>query len=171
MNEIYPLWVAAHGVMIITPVNWYQAPGPLKAMMDRLVCADGGNPDPSSTYGKNPKEAKALELAGWPYPRHLAGRQISVVVHGDSTGAESQRRSLVDWATDLRMIPAGRHAELDSYIGYYEPYALSHEALNRDTAFQAEVENAAITLCEAVRASRNGKCIPAGASLVDPRPK
>ena len=28
MNEIYPIWVAAHGIMIITPVNWYQAPGP-----------------------------------------------------------------------------------------------------------------------------------------------
>ena len=27
MNEIYPLWVAAHGIMIITPVNWYHAPG------------------------------------------------------------------------------------------------------------------------------------------------
>ena len=26
MNEIYPMWVAAHGVMIVTPVNWYQAP-------------------------------------------------------------------------------------------------------------------------------------------------
>jgi hypothetical protein len=26
MNEIYPLWVAAHGIMIVTPVNWYQAP-------------------------------------------------------------------------------------------------------------------------------------------------
>jgi hypothetical protein len=24
MNEIYPLWVAAHGIMIVTPVNWYQ---------------------------------------------------------------------------------------------------------------------------------------------------
>jgi len=24
MNEIYPMWVAAHGIMIITPVNWYQ---------------------------------------------------------------------------------------------------------------------------------------------------
>jgi multimeric flavodoxin WrbA len=35
MNEIYPLWVAAHDIMIITPVNWYQAPGPLKAMIDR----------------------------------------------------------------------------------------------------------------------------------------
>ncbi len=48
MNEIYPLWVAAHGIMIVTPVNWYHAPTGLKAMIDRLVCADGGNPDPSS---------------------------------------------------------------------------------------------------------------------------
>jgi multimeric flavodoxin WrbA len=70
MNEIYPLWVAAHGILVVTPVNWYQAPGPLKAMMDRLVCADGGNPDPSSTHGKVAAEAKALELEGWPYPRH-----------------------------------------------------------------------------------------------------
>ncbi len=23
MNEIYPMWAAAHGVMIVTPVNWY----------------------------------------------------------------------------------------------------------------------------------------------------
>jgi len=44
MNEIYPLWVAAAGIMIVTPVHWYQAPTVLKAMMDRLVCADGGNP-------------------------------------------------------------------------------------------------------------------------------
>ena len=44
MNEIYPRWVAAHGVMIVTPVYWYQAPSVLKLMMDRLVCADGGNP-------------------------------------------------------------------------------------------------------------------------------
>ena len=28
MNDIYPLWVAAHGIMIIAPVNWYQAPEP-----------------------------------------------------------------------------------------------------------------------------------------------
>ena len=74
MNEIYPLWVAAQGIMIVTPVNWYHAPSGLKAMMDRLVCADGGNPDPSSTHGKKAAEAKALELNGWPYPRHLAGR-------------------------------------------------------------------------------------------------
>jgi hypothetical protein len=29
MNEIYPMWVAAHGIMIVTPVNWYQVTSPL----------------------------------------------------------------------------------------------------------------------------------------------
>jgi multimeric flavodoxin WrbA len=74
MNELYPRWVAAHGIMIVTPVYWYQTPSVLKLMIERLVCADGGNPDPTTTGGKNPAKAKALELAGWPYPRHLAGR-------------------------------------------------------------------------------------------------
>jgi multimeric flavodoxin WrbA len=78
MNEIYPLWVAAHGIMIVTPVNWYHAAAGLKAMIDRLVCADGGNPDPSSTHGKRPEEAKALELKGWPYGMaDVAGRADS----------------------------------------------------------------------------------------------
>src|SRR5688572_21341829 len=94
MSEIYPRWVAAHGIMIVTPVHWYQAPSVLKLMIDRLVCADGGNPDPTSTHGKKPEEAKALELAGWPFPRHLAGRAFSIVVHGDAEGAETLRRSL-----------------------------------------------------------------------------
>jgi multimeric flavodoxin WrbA len=44
MNEIYPLWVAAHGALIVTPVNWYHVPAGLKAMMDRLVCADRAIP-------------------------------------------------------------------------------------------------------------------------------
>jgi len=171
MNEIYPLWVAAHGIMIIAPVNWYQVASPLKAMMDRLVCADGGNPDPTSTHGKHADEAKALELAGWPYPRHLAGRLISVVVHGDSVGAESLRRSLVDWATDMHLVPAGANALVDAYVGYYEPYARSHAALDRDEAFQTEVRNAAKTLAEAVRAKRAGHMVEAGRELSDPRPK
>ncbi len=54
MNEIYPRWVAAHGVMILCPVHWYQAPASLKLMIDRLVCADGGNPDPTTTQGQEP---------------------------------------------------------------------------------------------------------------------
>jgi hypothetical protein len=53
-------------------------------MNDRLVCADGGNPDPTTTGGKNLAKAKALELVGWSYPRHLAGRAFGIVVHGDA---------------------------------------------------------------------------------------
>src|SRR6267142_5157908 len=136
MNELYPRWVAAHGVMIVTPVYWYQAPSVLKLMIDRLVCADGGNPDPTSTHGKKPDEAKALELKGWHYPRHLKGRHFGVVVHGDTVGAETLRRSLADWLTDMSLISAGGMSEADGYVGYMEPYATSHQALDDDEDFQ-----------------------------------
>lgn len=171
MNEIYPLWVEAHGIMIITPVNWYQVSSPVKLMMDRLVCADGGNPDPTTTHGKHAREAKEIEMRGWHYPRHLAGRFYSVVSHGDVEGAENARRSLSDWLRFMHLVPAGPLAELDRYIGYWEPYATSHEALDRDQAVQEEVRNAARTLLEAVFASRAGHKIGAGGRLKEPRSK
>jgi multimeric flavodoxin WrbA len=170
MNELYPRWVAAHGVMIVTPVYWYQAPSVLKLMMDRLVCADGGNPDPTTTHGKKVGEAKALELAGWAYPRHLAGRVFSVVVHGDTVGAATLRRSLTDWLSDMKMVPATAQGGIDRYIGYYEPYATSHDALDQDTAVQHEVGNAAKALVEAVRLSRAGRFRDLEPDS-DPRPK
>jgi multimeric flavodoxin WrbA len=171
MAEIYPMWVAAHGVMIVTPVNWYQVSSPLKLMMDRMVCADGGNPDPTTTHGKDAKAAKALELAGWDYPRHLAGRIFSVVVHGDVEGAENVRRAIGDWLRFMRLEPAGTAAELDRYVGYWKPYATSHEELDADRAIQDEVRNAARTLLEAVRARRAGRQVAAGAGLRAPREK
>jgi multimeric flavodoxin WrbA len=172
MNELYPRWVAAHGVMILTPVYWYQAPSVLKLMMDRLVCADGGNPDQTSTHGKKPDEAKALELGppGWHYPRHLAGRVFSVVVHGDVIGAETLRRTLCDWLTDMELIPASPQAGIDGYIGYYGPYATSHDALDADTGIQREVRAAARALGEAVTLSRAGR-LPRVQSEADVRPK
>src|ERR687898_1518678 len=157
MNEIYPRWVAAHGVMIVTPVYWYQAPSGLKLMMDRLVCADGGNPDPTTTHGKKPAEAKELELKGWHYPRHLAGRVFAVVVHGDVVGAETLRRSLSDWLTDMELVPAMAQGGIDRYIGYYGPYATSHDALDADTSVQGEVRAAARAVVEAVALARDGR--------------
>jgi multimeric flavodoxin WrbA len=170
MNEIYPMWVAAHGIMIISPVHWYQAPAALKLMMDRLVCADGGNVDPTTTHGKDAQRAKQLELSGWPYPRHLAGRLFSVVVHGDSAGAESLRRMLADWLTDMHLVPAGPAALLDRYVGYYKAYATSHRELDDEMPLFEEVRNAARILNESVTRYRAGQR-PAGAELHDPRPK
>jgi multimeric flavodoxin WrbA len=171
MNEIYPRWVAAHGVMIVTPVYWYQAPSVLKLMMDRLVCADGGNPDPTTTHGKNPTMAKALELQGWRYPRHLAGRHFSIVVHGDAAGTESLRRSLTDWLQDMHLVQASPLATIDRYIGYYEPYATSHDALDKDLALHTEVRNAAKALVDAVRQDRAGESPKRALDIQDPRPK
>jgi multimeric flavodoxin WrbA len=171
MNEIYPLWVRAHGIMLITPVNWYHTSSPMKLMIDRLVCADGGNPDPTTTHGKDPHLAKQLELDGWPYPRHLEGRLFAIVVHGDVEGAENVRRSLADWLRFMHLVPAGVPAELDRYIGYWQPYATSHDALDKDLAIQEEVRNAARTLLEAVQARRSGHLVSAGDDLPQVRQK
>jgi multimeric flavodoxin WrbA len=119
-------------------------------MMDRLVCADGGNPDPTSTHGKDPQKAKALELQGWPYPKHLAGRAYGVVVHGDVSGIEPVRHALCDWLDWMGLIDSGAKSQLDRFIGYYEPYATSHEPLDRDAGVQEEVRNAARAVAEFV---------------------
>ena len=171
MADIYPMWIRAHGVFVISPVNWYMASSPFKLMMDRMVCCDGGNPDPSSTHGKHADEAKRIELEGWDYPRHLAGRLFAVVVHGDVEGAENVRRSISDWMRFMQMMPAGPYAELDRYIGYWEPYATSHDAFDKDTDVQGEVRNAALALLEGLRAMRAGRQIIAGAHLKQPREK
>jgi multimeric flavodoxin WrbA len=171
MAEIYERWTAAHGVLIVTPVHWYQVPSVLKLMIDRLVCADGGNPDVTSTAGKDVDKAKALEMAGWPYPKHLAGRAYGLVVHGDVAGIEGVRRALSDWLDWMGLIDAGPKARLDRFIGYYEPYATSHEALDRDQAVQDEVRNVAQALVEAVGELRAGRLSAPGADLAAPRPK
>lgn len=171
MGEIYERWVAAHGVLLVTPVYWYQVASPMKLMIDRMVCADGGNPDPSLTDGKDPAKAKALELAGWNYPKHLAGRTYGVVVHGDVAGTDSVRRALCDWLDWMGLVDAGTHAKLDRYIGYYEPYATSHDALDRDGAVQEEVRNAARALVAAVALLRQGGLQEPDAGLAAPRPK
>ena len=170
MNDIYPRWVAAHGVLIVTPVYWYQAPSVLKLMIDRLVCADGGNPDPTTTRGKQPEEAKALEVNGWHYPRHLADRLFGVVVHADTAGADTLRRSLTDWLTDMDLVPA-TGATLDRYIGYYEPYATSHDALDADEEIQQEVRNVARSLAQGLKLARSGQFARSDRPRRDPRPK
>lgn len=171
MAEIYEKWVSAHAVIILTPVYWYSMPSVLKLMIDRLVCADGGNPDPTSTQGKKAGLAKELELAGWDYPKHLAGRVYGVVVHGDVAGIEGTRRGLSDWLDWMGLVDAGSMARLDRYVGYFESYAQSHEALDRDTDVQEEVRNVARAVAHAVGELRAGRLSQPDLSLKAPRPK
>ncbi len=171
MNEIYQRWVAAHGVIVFSPTHWYQATSPLRLMIDRPVCADGGNPDPTGTHGKKPAQAKALELKGWDYPKHLEGRAYGVVVHGDVAGIESLRRNLCDWLDWMGLVDAGTQSRLDRYVGYYEPYATGHDALDADKALQDEVRNVARAVANAVGELRAGRLQPPDHLLERPRPK
>jgi len=171
MDDIYPRWTAAHGVFILCPVHWYQAPASLKLMIDRLVCADGGNPDPTTTRGKDPARAKEMELNGWPYPKHLAGRAYAVVAHGDAAGPENLRRMLSDWLTDIGMVQAGPQAALDTWIGWYKPYATSHEDLDEDKELFVQVQQAALSLANMVQQLRSGAYRAPNAGLHSPREK
>ena len=71
----------------------------------------------------------------------------------------------------MGLIDAGPQARLDRYIGYFEPYATSHQALDRDEAVQEEVRNAARALLQAVAALRKGELSAPGRDLRKPRPK
>lgn len=171
MAEIYERWTKAHAVIILSPVYWYQSPSPLKLMIDRLVCADGGNPDPTSTSGKNATKAKNLEMSGWGYPQHLAGRAYGLVIHGDVAGIEGSRRALSDWLDWMGFIDAGAQSRLDRFIGYYEPYANSHVSLDKDESIQEETRNVARAVVKAVAELRSGGLQAIQPILSRPRPK
>jgi hypothetical protein len=71
----------------------------------------------------------------------------------------------------MGLVSAGNKAVMESYIGYYEPYATSHESLDHDPDFQEEVRNAARTLVAAVKQLRSGERKPADTGLREPRSK
>ena len=171
MNEIYERWTLAHGIIIVTPVYWYQAPSALKLMIDRLVCADGGNPDPTLTHGKDPAKAKEVEKKGWSYPKHLDGRVYGLAVHGDVAGIEGVRRALSDWLDSIGLVDAGNKARIDRFIGYYEPYYNSHDTLDADENIQEEVRNVARAVAIALRAARAGTLVVPDEKLKSPRSK
>ena len=94
-----------------------------------------------------------------------------MVVHGDVAGIEPVRRALCDWLDWMGLIDAGAMARLDRFIGYYRPYATSHEELDRDADVQEEVRNAARALAHAVGELRAGRLSDNDAGLKPPRPK
>ena len=68
-------------------------------------------------------------------------------------------------------MPATGPAGIDRYVGYYEPYATSHDDLDRDTAFQDETRNTALELVEMVRQIRTGQYRRPDDRLEEPRKK
>lgn len=74
----------------------------------------------------------------------------------------------LDW---MGLIDAGQQSGLDRYIGYYESYAESHEALDKEEKFQEEVRNVARAVANAVHQLREGRLSKPDAKLKPARPK
>ena len=97
--------------------------------------------------------------------------ELAVVTHADAAGAEGLRRNLSDWLTDIGMIQAGPSAVLDTFIGYYQPYATSHEDLDKSPDIFTQVRNAALSVANMVTQIRSGDYTSPDEGLEDPREK
>ena len=110
-------------------------------------------------------------MRGWSYPKHLAGRVYGVAVHGDTADVEAVLAALTGWLDWSGFIAAGPQSQLSRYLGYFEPYATSHDALDRDTAIVEEVRNVARAVAGAVFDRRSGRLELADRKLKPPRMK
>lgn len=89
--DLYARLDLADAWAIIGPVNWYGPSSNLKAMFDRLVCMNGGNPKEELIGHKDPTLAIALEkTAEWAElsQNHLGGRTAAFFSYGDGGGDE-----------------------------------------------------------------------------------
>ena len=57
----------------------------------------------------------------------------------------------------MGLVDAGDQARLDRFIGYYEPYATSHDTLDADESIQREAEVVAREVARVALALRRGE--------------
>lgn len=89
--DMYSRLDLADAWAFIGPVNWYGPSSNLKAMFDRLVCMNGGNPRSDLIDYKDPTLAIRLEQsAQWETlsRNHLGGRTAAFFSYGDGGGDE-----------------------------------------------------------------------------------
>ena len=95
--DLYARLDMADAWAIIGPINWYGPSSNLKAMFDRLVCMNGGNPDESTIRHKDPELAMLLEHSEqWTVisQNHLEGRTAAFFCYGDEGGDEMDEQNV-----------------------------------------------------------------------------
>lgn len=100
---VYRRLVEADGFVVLTPIHWYGVPTQVKAMFDRLVCANLTitRSVASSLFGdwagkaKDPEKTKQAQRSGrynHYLKNHLEGKTAAFFVHGDA-GADDYIRA------------------------------------------------------------------------------
>src|SRR5688500_7729449 len=89
--DLYARLDLADAWAFVGPHNWYGPTSNLKAMFDRLVCMNGGNPREELIGHKDPAKAITLEHSeAWLAlsRNHLEGRSAAFFCYGDDGGDE-----------------------------------------------------------------------------------
>ena len=89
--DLYARLDMADAWAVIGPVNWYGPTSNLKALFDRMVCMNGGNPREDLIDHKDPEKARDLEHSEqWKELtlNHLEGRSAAFFCYGDGGGDE-----------------------------------------------------------------------------------
>jgi len=123
--DLYGRLARADAWAFIGPVNWYGPSSNLKAMFDRLVCMNGGNPRPDLIDKKDTLKAQALERSPlWEelHQNHLAGRTAGFFCYGDDGANEEDGKGKPknlqhpEWF-DAKAHPQRGKDERDAYEG------------------------------------------------------
>ncbi len=151
--------------------NEYDADGILGRLLPELVQRDPGFAALTVEFREKAADPDRNRYFQRMFEVLMDAWASGAVAHGDVEGAENVRRSVADWLKSMKLIPAGPDAEIDRYIGYFEPYATSHDALDKDADIQAEVRIAAEELARAMTARREGRLAATDEGLESPRQK
>jgi multimeric flavodoxin WrbA len=96
-KRIYDLLEECDGFLVVSPVNWYSVSTEVKALFDRLVCANLTltKEDAEEIFGKknikNPEITGNAELSGkykHLLKNHLEGKVASFYIHGDDGASD-----------------------------------------------------------------------------------
>jgi multimeric flavodoxin WrbA len=112
--DLYGRLARSDAWAIIGPVNWYAPSTNLKAMFDRLVCMNGGNPRPDLIDKKDLLKAQALERSPqWQElsRNHLSGRTAAFFCYGDDGANEEDGQGMPKKLRHPEWFDAGQHPQ------------------------------------------------------------
>lgn len=123
--DLYGRLARADAWAFIGPVNWYAPSTNLKALFDRLVCMNGGNPRPDLIDKKDTLKAQALERSAlWRElsKNHLSGRTAAFFCYGDDGGNEEDGQGMPTKLEHPEWFDASQHPmrgkdEREAYTG------------------------------------------------------
>ena len=90
---------------------------------------------------------------------------------GNEAYSKEEYASALKHYTRARQIDPKGFPDLDRMIGYYEPYATSHQTLDGDRGLQQEVRNVGTAVARTIRALRAGELKSQARDLPTLRPK